>query len=33
MLKEFLTKNIALKVTALTIAVILWVIARYWLGH
>jgi hypothetical protein len=33
MLKDFLTKNITLKAIALVIAVVLWVIARYWLGH
>jgi hypothetical protein len=33
MLKDFLTKNIALKATALIIAVVLWTIARYWLGR
>lgn len=31
MLKDFFTKNIILKATALIIAVILWIIARHWL--
>jgi len=31
MLKDFFTKNIVLKVTALAIAIILWILARYWI--
>lgn len=30
MLKEFFTRNISLKALALIMAVILWVIARFW---
>jgi len=31
MLRDFFTKNIGLKALALALAVILWVIARYWM--
>ena len=30
MLKEFFTRNMSLKLTAVVLAVILWLIARYW---
>jgi hypothetical protein len=31
MLKEFFTRNLNLKLTAVALAVVLWLIARYWL--
>lgn len=31
MLKELFTRNIGLKTLALTLALALWIIARYWL--
>jgi hypothetical protein len=31
MLKEFFTRNLSLKLTAVALAVILWLIARYWM--
>ena len=31
MLKEFFTKNVAFKLTALVLSLVLWFIARYWL--
>lgn len=31
MLKEFFTRNMSLKLTAVVLAVILWLIARYWM--
>jgi hypothetical protein len=31
MFKEFLTKNLVLKATALAIAVVIWLVARHWL--
>jgi hypothetical protein len=31
MLKEFFTRNLSLKLTAVGLAVILWLIARYWM--
>lgn len=31
MFKEFLTRNIGLKFSALVLAAILWLIARYWM--
>jgi hypothetical protein len=31
MLKEFFTRNLSLKLTASVLAVVLWLIARYWL--
>jgi len=33
MLKDFFTKNLALKAIALSVAAVLWAIARYRLGH
>jgi hypothetical protein len=30
MFRDFFTKNIILKIFALAIAIVLWVIARYW---
>jgi hypothetical protein len=31
MIKDFLTKNVALKLMAVSLAIILWAIARYWI--
>jgi hypothetical protein len=31
MLKEFFSRNIVLKLTAVALAVVLWGVARYWL--
>jgi hypothetical protein len=31
MLKDFLTRNLSLKLTAVALAVSLWLIARYWM--
>jgi hypothetical protein len=33
MLKQLFTRNVALKLTALAIAIVLWAVARYWLGR
>jgi len=30
MLKDFFTKNVAFKLIALVLAIVLWFIARYW---
>ena len=31
MFKEFFTRNLSLKLTAVVLAVMLWLIARYWM--
>lgn len=32
MLKTFLTRNIGYKILALILAIVLWALARYWIG-